>query len=445
MYEKFELDENLEFQIIKNILNNRQFLVSIIEHLHPEFFTNNTANIAALIIKEHFETYSEAPAIDIIKVESKNHLTPKDDIELFSKELETISNLEITNAEYLKAKVLEHCQFNALKRAILNSTTLLTERTDNYKSQISDQFKRALSIAENSNLGLSYFKDIDQRLINELRYKKYIKTGISSLDRITGGGWSVEDTTLAIIVAPTGIGKSIFLCKFGSVAVLLGHKVVHITHELSEERTASRYDSLFTKLAQGERLDKREELLKKLTIVKSMCGGDSLKIKEFPTHTCSTNQIRAYIEKLKQIEDFEPDLIISDYLDIMVCNYNAYSEDDYRAQKRISEELRALAQELHIPVLTASQTNRGASDKDVIGNTDIAESYGKVFNADILMTVNQTMKERLENRCNLYIAKYRNGPSGILIPLNIMYEYMNLQEITDTTYKQNKEQGEQQQ
>ena len=426
MIDKFDIGESLEFQIIRNILSNRNFLVSVVENLHPEFFSNTTTKIAANVIKEYFIKYSDAPSIDIIKEEAKKYLTPRDDISLFETELENIKNLDVQNEDYIKGKVLEHCQFHALKNAIMSSANLLTDRPEDYKNKINEQIKNALLIAEQTDLGLNYFANPEARIINELRYKKYIKTGLTSLDRITGGGWSVEDTTLAIIVASTGIGKSIFLCKFGSIAILHGHKVIHITHELSESRTAARYDALLSKISMSQRLLKKEEMLKKLHLIKGMSGGNNLRIKEFPTKTCSANMIRAYVEKLKQTEGFEPDLIINDYLDIMQANFNAYKEDDYAAQKRISEELRALAQELQVPVLTASQTNRGASDKAVIGNNDIAESFGKVMTSDLLMTINQTFKEKLENKCNLYIAKYRNGPSGAMIPLNINYEMMNV-------------------
>ena len=444
MIDKFGIDESLEFQIIRNILSNRSFLVSVVEHLHPEFFENITAKIAANVIKDYFTKYSDAPSINIIKEEAKKFLTPKDDIQLFESELENIKNLNVENEDYIKNKVLEHCQFSALKNAILHSANLLVERPEDYKNKINEQIKDALSIAQQTDLGLNYFVNPEQRIINELKYKKYIKTGIATLDRITNGGWSVEDTTLVIVVAPTGIGKSIFLCKFGSIAILHGHKVVHITHELSESRTAARYDALFTKIDMSQRILRKEELLKKINVVKSMSGGNNLRIKEFPTKTCSTNQIRAYLEKLKQSEGFEPEIIINDYLDLMVANFNAYREDDYSAQKRISEELRALAQELQIPIITASQTNRGAKDKDVISGGDIAESFGKTMTTDLMMSINQTFKEKLENKCNLYIAKYRNGPSGRMIPLNIDYEKMNLYEIVDTPVQSTQQKTEKQ-
>lgn len=446
MTDKFEVGEALEFQIIRNILSNRTFLVSVIEHLYPEFFDNTTTKIAANVIKDYFTKYADAPSFDIIKEEAKKFLTPKDDISLFESELESIKNLNIENEDYIKSKVLEHCQFSALKKAILHSANLLTERPDDYKGKISEQIKAALSIAQQTDLGLNYFTNPEQRIVNEMRYKKYIKTGIASLDRVTSGGWSVEDTTLTVVVASTGIGKSIFLCKFGSIAILHGHKVIHITHELSESRTAARYDALLTKIGMSQRLSRHEELLKKINVVKGITGGNNLRIKEFPTKTCSANQIRAYIDKLKQTEGFEPEIIINDYLDLMVANFNAYKEDDYGAQKRVSEELRALAQELGIPIITASQTNRGASDKEVISGNDIAESFGKTMTTDLMLTINQTFKEKLENKCNLYVSKYRNGPSGLMIPLNINYEMMNvypIEEIQSTPIKsEEKDAGE---
>jgi replicative DNA helicase len=445
--ETLDLGEGLELQIIKNIISSRNFLVSVIEHIEPKFFENATARICISITKDHFAKFSDTVTANILKAESRNYLTPKDDEHLFLRELEIIGNLPLRDETYLKAKVLEHCQFQALKRAILKSADLLVERGQDFKNKINESIKKALSITENSDLGLNYFKNPEERIVSEMKYKKFIKTGLTKLDDILNGGWSAEDTPLVAVVAPTGMGKSIFLCKFGSVAIWLGHKVVHFTHELADTKTAARYDSLLTNIGQSQRLARKDELIKKLEILKSSYG-EILRIKEFPTKSCSPNMMRAYLEKLRDTEGFVPELIINDYLDLMVANFNAFTDNDYAQQKRVSEELRGIAQEFEVPIITASQTNRGGSGKDVveekgkdgqshiisgmISGTDIAESYGKVFTSDLLLTVNQTMQDRMNGKCNLFVAKNRNGKSGDVIPLSIIYEMMN---ITDWTPK----------
>jgi replicative DNA helicase len=427
-----EIGEPLELQAIKNILTSRSFLVSVIENIHPEFFENFTARIAVMVIKEHFTKYSDIPTADIIKVEAKKFFTPKDDEALFNRTLDQIANLGIHEEEYLRNKLIEHCQFQALRKAIFNSINLLSERKEDYKIKIADSIKKAFSIVDLAGAGLNYFHDPRERLTTELKYKKHIPTGILKLDGITGGGWSLEDTPLVIIVAPTGFGKSIMLCKFGSWAVLKGFKVIHITHELSETRTAARYDSLIGHVGQSQRLTDIERVVTKLNLVKDAYG-ENLRIKEFPTKTCTPNQLRAYLEKIRDFEDFKPDIVINDYLDLMVANNNAYPDNDYAAQKRVSEELRAVAQEYQVPIITASQTNReGADDKELIKGVDIAESFGKVMTADMIVTMGASSEERIAGMASLFVSKYRNGVSGSKVIIKIDYEMMNIIEPTET-------------
>lgn len=422
----FTFDEDLELQIIKNALSSREFLVSVIEYLRPEYFRNNTCKVICKIIKNHFSKYSDVPTLSIIVTEAKEVMTPRDDVDLFNKNIKEIDRTPVKDSGYLKTKVLDFCKTQALIGALADSIDHIKRKE--FK-EIETKLKKAFAITENTDVGLDYFTDVQERLVSELKYKKYIKTGFSSLNRITKGGWSVEDTTLTIVVAPTGVGKSLLLIKFAAAAVLTGMKALYITHELSQQRAAARFDSIFTKITQNDRLNKTDEIVKKLDIIKGMCG-KNLMIKEFHTKTCSTNMISAYLNKLKN-QGFSPDVIFNDYMDIMIPSSKSSNDDSYSSQKIISEELRALAQDSVCPIITASQTNRPGSDKEVIRNTDVAESFGKVFTSDLILTINQTDKDKLIGRCKLYIAKNRNGPSGISIPLAIDYERMDITEFVE--------------
>ena len=426
MIDNFNFDDTLELQIIKNILANRSFLISIIDHVRPEFFSNKAAQVCCTVTKKFFKTFSDVPSLNIIKVEARDILTPADDMDLFESNLADLDNLEPANEEYLKGKILEFCKTQALILAIRHSIDYLKDKR---YDKIEEEVKDALLITEDTHLGLAYFEDVRDRFIDEMKYKKKIKTGVVTLDKVTAGGWTLQDTTLAIIVAPTGVGKSLLLCKFGATAVLAGHKVMHITHELSEQRTAGRYDSIFTKVTQSERLDRHVEIVNKLNEIKTLCNGNLI-IKEFPTRTCSTTMLQAYLNKMKE-RGFQPDLIINDYLDIMATNTGISADDSYTVQKCISEELRALAQICECPIITASQTNRAASDKEVIKGTDVAESYAKTFVADLIITVNQSDNDKLIGKLKLYIAKYRNGISGIVIPMSVNYEMMTVEDFSE--------------
>jgi len=448
---KFDFGQKMEFSVVRTIIDNRQFLVSVIEYIHSDFFDNKTAGIVVDIAKKHFKSYSDAPTIDIIKAEAKNYLTPKDDADLFFSELQQIQDLVIpsTERQYIRDQAISLCQYNALKWAIFEAAELIISEADDlpedYIGKVHDKIKKAISVSEHKDLGLNYLENPQIRIAEEIRSRasERIGTGIKRLNDILYGGWSFQETTLAVIVAPTGIGKSIFLCNFGATAVNDGKKVLHITHELSEIKTAARYDSILSKVKQSDRLEvpaEREKLFRSLARIREQYG-DIIKIKEYPTKTCSTMSIRAYVEKLREIDNFVPDIIINDYLDIMVADFNAFKENEYTQQKRISEELRGLAQELGIPIITASQTNRAAVKQDdadakadkrkMISGDSIAESFGKVFTSDLLMTINQTPEERSVGSCILYIAKNRNGPTGVRIPMVINYDTMSIMATTE--------------
>jgi replicative DNA helicase len=458
---KFEFGKNLEFEVAKTIIDNRRFLVSVIEYVDSDFFDSKTAGIVVDIAKNHFKKYSDSPTIDIIKAEAKNYLTPKDDVDLFFSELKQIEDLVIpeTEKQYVRDQTIALCQYNALKLALFEGAEILITETDlpeDYVGTINEKIKKAISVAEHKDLGLNYLNNPQVRIAEEIRNRNSenrISTGIKRLNDVLYGGWSSQESTLSVVVAPTGIGKSIFLCNFGAAAVNSGKKVIHFTHELSEMKTAARYDSILSKVKQSDRLEvpsEREKLFRSLAKIQNQYG-DIIRIKEYPTKTCSTMTIRSYIEKVRELENFVPDIIITDYLDIMVANFNAFTEDEYNQQKRISVELRALAQELDVPIITASQTNRTgakgddadekASKRRMLRGTDIAESFGKVFASDLLMSVNQTPEERSVGKCSLYIDKNRNGPCGLRIPMVINYDTMSILEAcesdtdADTAYK----------
>ena len=433
---EFEFDEQLEFQIVKNITANRTFLMAVIEYLQPEYFKNVACKICVKVVKQYFFKYSDVPTFSIIKLESKEILTPRDDIELFNKNLKEIEKLEFKNEDYLRTKVLEFCKTQALIIAIKDSIDLIKKKD---YDKIEEKVRKAISITENTDVGLKYFEEIQARLVGEMKYKNLIKTGLTSLDKLLKGGWSLEDTTLTIIVAPTGVGKSLFLCKFAANAILAGKKAVYITHELSTQRAAARFDSIFTKITQDDRLKNHEDLTKKLDFIKSVCGSNLI-IKEFHTKTCSANTIANYLNKLKN-SGFVPDVIFNDYLDIMIPNSSkGANEESYGMQKTISEELRSLAQDVGCPIITASQTNRAGAKVDVISKEDVSESYGKSMTADLILSINQSDKDRILGACKLYIAKYRNGPSGFQFPMTIDYQRMDVQEFVMQDDKENEKQ-----
>ncbi len=206
--------------------------------------------------------------------------------------------------------------------------------------------------------------------------------------------------------------NSHFLIQMGSSAIKAGKNVLHYTFELSEALVGTRYDSHLCDTAFNDVMDRKADIIEKY---KNMKIG-KLIIKEFPMNTCTVQTIRAHIERLS-LKGFVPDLIVIDYADIM---RSSRQFDSLRHElKLIYEELRSYATELQLPIWTASQTNRDASQSDVVGLESMAEAYGKAMVADVVITISRKSMEKSLGYGRLFVAKNRAGRDGLVYPLKI--------------------------
>jgi replicative DNA helicase len=224
------------------------------------------------------------------------------------------------------------------------------------------------------------------------------------MDEITGGGGGRKE--LGVVIAPTGVGKSMVLVHLGANAVKAGLTVVHYTLELRETVIASRYDSCITGIPLDELMDRKEEIRE---MINDFDG--TLIVKEYPTKTATTNTIRAHLEKLKQ-QSIVPDMIIVDYADLLrtVSARNEKREE----LESIYEELRSIMMEHNVVGWTASQTNRTGLQSEIITMQSISEAFNKCFVADFIFSVSRTADDKQSNGGRIYIAKNRNGPDGLV-------------------------------
>jgi KaiC/GvpD/RAD55 family RecA-like ATPase len=308
----------------------------------------------------------------------------------------------LKDSEFIKDKALEFCRKQKLKGAMLKSVDLL--QTCSF-DEISKIINDALVLGSDSNFGYDYLKDFEERF--EIRARNPVSTGWSEIDSICGNGLGKGE--LGVVVAPTGAGKSMVLTHLGSKALLRGTNVIHYTLELSDTTIASRYDSCITGVSLNDLFSFKELIYEKVQDIEG-----KLIIKEYPTKSASTRTIRNHLEKLIN-RGIEPGLIIVDYGDLL-------RPVTVRKEKRtelesIYEEMRAIAQEFHCPVWTASQTNRSGLNAEVITMESISEAFNKCFVADFIFTVSRTVEDKSSNTGRVYVAKNRNGPDGIVYPI----------------------------
>jgi len=398
-------------KIFQGLISDHEWASQISEVMRPNFF--DLKYLAYLTDKyfKYYDKYKAFPTMQLMISIIKEDLGEPSNAVLKEQIIEYLGRIRsspnIGDIAYVKDKSLDFCRKQALREALEKSVELIS--TDKYDTVV-DVMRKAVSVGIPTSVGHDFFEDADARFVKVNR--QACPTGLDKLDekKILNGGLGKGE--LGVIVAPTGVGKSHTLVQFGAHALKVGKNVVHYTLELAETAVGIRYDSCLTQIESNEIQDSKETVL---NAYKEMELG-RLIIKEYPTGTATVNTIRGHLEKL-QLRGFTPNVVIIDYADIM---RSSREYDALRLElKLIYEELRALAKERGVPIWTASQSNRGAADSDVVGLDNMSESYGKAQVADVVLSISRKAYEKATGAGRLYIAKNRAGKDGILFPIHI--------------------------
>ena len=395
------------------VLDDRVFADRMMEVLNIEFLEYRYLQAFVEKIFQYKKKYSSHPSNETMKtiirsgIDDLNEVTQKQIRDYYAKVMADISILE--SCEFVKDTAIDFCRKQKLREAMLKSTTLLQKCSFD---EISVVINNALKAGADADFGYDYIKDFEERF--EFTGRETITTGWKKMDEITGGGGGRGE--IGVVIAPTGVGKSMVLVHLGAEAVKAGMTVVHYTLELKDTVIASRYDSCITGIPLNELMDRKEEIREYLRDIDG-----TLIVKEYPTKTATTNTIRAHLQKLKQ-QDIVPDMIIVDYADLLKT-LSARSEKREELES-IYEELRAIMMENQVVGWTASQTNRTGLQAEIITMQSISEAFNKCFVADLIFSVSRTADDKQTNGGRIYIAKNRNGPDGLVY--NIFMDTANI-------------------
>ena len=285
---------------------------------------------------------------------------------------------------------------------MLESVKLL--KSSSY-DEISQVINEALKLGSDNNFGYDYVADFEERF--KFKARDPISTGWAEIDAICKTGLGKGE--LGVVIAPTGTGKSMVLVHLGAEALRQGKTVVQYTLELQDTTIATRYDSCLTNIPLDELVGFKEEIFE---LVQDIEG--KLIIKEYPTKSASLKTINNHLDGLKK-RDIDVDVVIVDYADLL-RPINSQREKRMELEA-IYEGLRAIAQERKCAVWTASQTNRGGLNAEVITMESISEAFNKCFVADFIFSVSRTVQDKATNSGRVFIAKNRNGPDGLIYPI----------------------------
>ncbi len=408
-----------EKYILKLLFTNKEARDKIYPFLDSSYFEDDFNNNK--IVKEYIKHYSEY----------KNHPSPREFMarltdENVHKHFKSVMNYDTSDIseEFLKDQATEFFKQKMIMHNTLEVVETMKDKGADSTSELTDRMKDALSFSFDTEIGLDFLDD-PERLYNGLHEEDtVISTGLTELDEMIKGGF--HEKTLTLFIAPTNMGKSLIKCAVAVNAMMQNKKVLYVTLEMSEEKTAERVmaNAFDVNISELDKLNK-ETFMTKYKKGKEQIKG-KLVIKEYPTRGANTNSIKNLLKELDIKKKFTPDIIFVDYLGIMTTNAKSIDSNTNTQFKIISEELRGLAVESGIPIVSANQTNREGMLANDLDLTDVADSIGQTMTADIIIGVTQTEEMNQNGLYSFKIMKNRYGGRYNKCFIKVDYSKMRL-------------------
>ena len=402
--------DNVEFLILRNLLYNEEYVRKVIPFIKGEYFEDVKQKIVFEEILKFVGEYNQPATKEVLCIETEKRNDIND--ESFKDITNLISGLEDEPVEFdwLVTTTEKWCRDRAIYLALLESISLAdgkdeTQNRDAIPTILSD----ALAVSFDPNIGHDYLQDYEARYESYHRKEDKIEFDLEYFNKITKGG--LPNKTLNIALAGTGVGKSLFMCHVASSTLLQGKNVLYITMEMAEEKIAERIDANLLNVAIQDITDLPKQMYEsKVTSLAQKTQG-TLIIKEYPTAAAHSGHFRALLNELALKKSFKPDIIFVDYLNICASSrYRAGSNvNSYSYIKAIAEELRGLAVEANLPIVSATQTTRSGYGSSDVELTDTSESFGLPATADLMFAListedleglNQILVKQLKNRYN---------------------------------------------
>ncbi len=398
--------ERIEESILRNLLYNEEYYRKVVPFLKSEYFQEYHEKIVFEEIYDFSSKYDKVPTKEVltINLQNRNDLTD----ETFQNTVSVVRNLsdDWVEFEWLLDATEKWCQDRAIYLALMQSIKIADGgdvKLD--KGAIPSILQDALAVSFDEHIGHDYIEQSQERYEFYHKTEEKIPFDLEKFNYITKGG--LPNKTLNIALAGTGVGKSLFMCHMASACLTQGKNVLYITCEMAEEKIAERIDANLLNVNIKDIVDLPEVLFtSKVNEIARKTQG-KLIIKEYPTASAHSGHFRSLLSDLKLKKDFTPDLIFVDYLNICASvRYKGAIVNSYTYVKAIAEELRGLAVEHNVPIVSATQTTRsgyGNSDPDL---TDTSESFGLPATADLMFALIST--EELEQQGRIMVKQLKN-------------------------------------
>jgi replicative DNA helicase len=400
----------LEQIILKNLIHNEEYTRKVLPFIKGEYFSDQTEKLVFKEVYDFVNKYKNLPTHEslVINITEKTNLTEpqvKESIDLL-RDIEQTKDDKV-ELQWLTEQTEKFCQDKAIYNAIMESVSILDDKNGKKaKGEIPQLLADALGVSFDSNVGHDYMQDFEERYDFYHRVETRVRFDLDIFNKITKGGLPIK--TLNIALAGTGVGKSLFMCHVAASCISQGHNVLYITLEMAEEKIAERIDANLLNIDLNElQTISRSDYERKFDVLKSKTQG-KLIIKEYPTASASALHFRALLNELRLKKNFKPTIIFIDYLNICSSarikpggNVNSYTYI-----KSIAEELRGLAVEFALPVVSATQTTRSGFSNSDPGLEDTSESFGLPATADFMFAL--VSNEELEGLNQILVKQLKN-------------------------------------
>ena len=400
------MTERIEETILRNLIYNEQYYRKVVPFIKADYFQEYHEKIVFEEIADFAAKYDKVPTKEVLTINLQNRgdLTE----ETFKDTLSGLNSLsdEWVDYDWLLDATEKWCQDRAIYLALMQSIKIADGGDKKFtKGAIPSILQDALAVSFDEHIGHDYIEQSSDRYEFYHRKEEKIPFDLEKFNFITKGG--LPNKTLNIALAGTGVGKSLFMCHMAGSALTQGYNVLYITCEMAEEKIAERIDANLLNVSVKDIMELPEVLFNSKVNEISRKTQGKLIIKEYPTASAHAGHFKALLSDLKLKKDFTPDLIFVDYLNICASvRYKGAVVNSYTYVKAIAEELRGLAVESNLPIISATQTTRsgyGNSDPDL---TDTSESFGLPATADFMFALIST--EELEQQGRILVKQLKN-------------------------------------
>jgi len=446
-----ELSESI---ILSALYSNEDYVRRTLPYLEKDYFTSEPNKVIFELIRSHVETYNTTPTKDSLMISLDDVSLSENNFKESHALIESLKETDEKQTDWQVDHTERWCQERALYNAVMKSISILNDHEDQ-KGDLPKLLQDALAVSFDTHIGHDFVDDFETRFEFYNRVEEKVPFHLELFNEITKGGLS--NKTLNVALAGTGVGKSLFMCDLAANHYMMGKNVLYITLEMSEEKIAERIDANLLNISIADVAStSKSSFEKKIEKIKNKTTG-KLIIKEYPTAVANANHFRHLLNELHLKRNFIPDVIFIDYLNICSSARIRYGAgiNSYTLVKSIAEELRGLAVENNVPIISATQTTRSGYSNTDVDLTDTSESFGLPATADLMFAListeeledmNQILVKQLKNRYN-DINNHKRFVVGIDRAKMRLYDAENsaqndiVEEVSTSSYKNLQNEG----